>query len=437
MTSLLAVVAVLAAAPVEVARDGFPQWRGPNRDGKSPETGLFAKPWPEGGPSLVWEHLEIGIGYGSPAVVGGKVYVLGGQENQPGSAEWLLCLSADDGKELWRTPLATSPGNFNAGWGGGPRSTPTVAGGFVYALGATGDLVCVNAGDGAKQWAKNLVKDFGGGIPAWGYSESPLVDRGHVVVTPGKKGGMVALDARTGDTVWKCELTHTETRKDQPTPVPDGAGYSSIVAAVVGDVPVYVQQTMSQAVVVRATDGKLLFNGGGANRAIAVIPTPVVADGYAFFTSGYGFGCECFKLTPDGSDGVKAEPVFTKVKALANHHGGVVAVGDHVYGHSDSGGWTCLPFKERNPEPAWQSTKFGKGSILYADGHFVLYSEKGDVSLIKATPEKWDEVGRFTLPKKSPTDKKSGAVWAHPVIAGGKVYLRDFDYLFCFELKVK
>lgn len=420
--SMLCLCLGFPPSTVEVPKTGFPQWQGVHRDGKALDTGLFAK-WPESGPKLAWENLKIGIGYGSPVVHNGKLYILGGEDNKPGSTEWLSCLNTSDGKEVWKVKFETAPGNFNAGWGGGPRSTPTLAGEFVYVLGATGDLFCLKQTDGSQVWMKNLVKDFGGKIPVWGYSESPLIDSGHVVVTPGNKTSMVALNAQTGEKVWACE---------EPN---DAAGYSSIVPTKVGTVPVYIQQTMASAIGVRATDGKLLFKTGSIGRRIAVIPTPVVADGYAFFTAGYGAGCECFKLTPDG-DGVKAEQVYTNNKNLANHHGGVVRVGDYVYGHSDAGGWTCLPFKQTDAEPVWQHQKFGKGSILFADGHLLCYAERsGELTVIKASPDGWKEVGKMSLPKKSPTDKKSGAIWAHPVIADGKLYLRDFDYLFCFQLK--
>lgn len=423
--AVLAACLMLSPAADPTPTADWPQWRGPHRDGKSPTTGLFPNGWPKDGPKLVWENLKIGIGYGSPAIVGGKVYVLGGEAgNKAGAPEWLVCLNAADGQELWRTPLHTSPGQFAADRGGGPRSTPTVAGEFVFVLGSTGDLLCLKAADGSQVWSKNLVKDFGGGIPTWGYSESPFVDGDKVILTPGKKTGMVALNVKTGETIWECKELH------------DGAGYSSILPTKVGDVPVYVQQTMQSAVGVRATDGKLLFKTGEIGRKIAVVPTPVVADGYAFFTAGYGAGCECYKLAPDGNGGVKAEKVYTNNRSMANHHGGVIQVGDYVYGHSDQGGWTCLPFKQTKPEPAWQNPKFGKGSIAYADGHFFCYAERGgELAVIKATPDAWTEVGRMKLPKTSPTSKGSGLVWAHPVIADGKLFLRDFDYLFCLDLK--
>lgn len=402
----------------------WPQWRGPNRDGHSAEVGLFTN-WPADGPKLAWENLKIGIGYGSPVIVGDKLYIMGGESNTAGAAEWVVCLNSTNGKEIWRTPLGTSAGKFNTGWGGGPRGTPTIAGEYLYVVGATGDLLCLKTANGTKVWSKNFVKDFGGNIPTWGYSESVLVDGNNLICTPGgKKGAIVALDAATGKTVWTT------------TDLQDGAGYSSIVPTDVDGTRFYIQQTGSSGVAVRAIDGKLMFKVSSIARKVAVIPSPVVADGYVFFTAGYGAGCECYKLVGDGKGGLKADPVFTKFKTFQNHHGGVLAVGDYIYGHSDSGGWTCFAYKQDKDEAVWNSGKLGKGSVTYADGHLLCYAEKtGELAIVKASPEGWNEVGRMKLPKKSPTDKKDGAIWAHPVIANGKLYLRDYDYLFAFDLK--
>jgi outer membrane protein assembly factor BamB len=379
---------------------------------------------------LLWsvKSLEsVGSGYGQPAVVGDRLYINGREAEQADAPEFCACLGVADGKQIWKAPLGSGPGKFQqTGWGVGPRSTPTVDGEYVYVLGVIGDLVCIQKADGKLVWHKNLVKDFGGKIPTWGYSESVLVDGDNVVCTPGKGTGMVALNKKTGETVWTC------------TNFSDDAGYSSIIPTEVGETREYVQQTMSSAVGVRAKDGKLLWKAGTIGRRIAVIPTPVVADGYAFFTAGYGAGCECYKLGPDG-DNTKAEPVYPKAfKTLADHHGGVIAVGDYVYGHSDAGGWTCFAFKQPKDEAAWQNPKLGKGSISYADGHFFCYTENdGTLVRIKATPDGWQENGRFKIPQQSTTRPKNGKVWPHPVIAQGKLFLRDYELLFCYDLKGK
>jgi len=416
------VLAVGLAATATAA--DWPQWRGPNRDGKSADQGLL-RAWPEGGPKLVWkiDNLDkVGTGYGSLAVVGDRLYAIGAADESKEAKESLVSINTKDGNVVWKTPLGTSPGTFMLqGWGRGPRSTPTVSGDHIYVLGVVGDLVCIKASDGLKVWGKNLKSDFGGAIPKWGYSESPLVDDGKVVCVPGGKGGMVALDSKTGSTVWHCKDFNHET------------GYASIVAADIGGVRQYITQTMKSGVGVAAKDGKLLWEAGELARSTAVIPTPIVKDNHVFFTSGYGAGCELYKLEPDG-DGTKATKVYSKNKAVANHHGGVIEVDGMIYGHSDSKQWFCFDMMAGG-DPVWTSNKLGKGSISYADGYFICYSEgKGEVALIKASKDGWEESGRFTIPKTSATRPGMGKVWPHPVIANGKLYLRDYENLYCYDL---
>jgi outer membrane protein assembly factor BamB len=419
--AVLIALALAAPAPKASSNSDWPQWRGPNRDGKSAETGIN---FPKDGPKLLWEKANVGTGYGSPAVVGNNIYLIGGSDGKAGSMETLHCYGLADGKEIWTLDLGTTPGRFSDGWGGGPRSTPTVTDGHIYALGATGDLVCATT-DGKKVWSKNLVKDFAGKIPQWGYSESPLVDDGRVVVTPGSGTGMLALDAKTGKTAWECKEFK------------DSAGYSSIMPMMLGDKKLYIQQTMEHALGVFAKDGKLAFSTGEIKRRTAVIPTPVISGDHVFFTAGYGAGCECYKLSLNG-DKVKAERVFSN-NAITNHHGGVIGLGDYVFGHSDGGGgWTMLNMKSKDADIAWKSTKLGKGSVTFADGLFFCYAESsGELAVVKAAPDakEWVEVGRMKLPSKSTTRPNNGKVWPHPVIAQGKLFLRDYDKFFVFDLK--
>jgi outer membrane protein assembly factor BamB len=432
----LLLAAVLAAEPVPptipAGANDWPQWRGPNRDGKSTAKGLL-KEWPADGPKLLWKRTDVGTGYGTPAVVGDRFYLIGGDGNKAGEAEFLQCVSVETGKEIWKKPLGTAPGRYLDGWGGGPRSTPTVDGEFVYVLGSTGDLVAMSTKDGAKKWAKNLVSDFGGTIPTWGYAESPLIDGENLMVTPGTKTGVVALNKKTGATVWATKGLDIL------------AGYSSLVITEVGGVRQYVQQSNTSrdnkvrgiAFGVAAKDGTVLWKAGELTRMTAVIPTPVLSGDYVFFTSGYESGCECYKLVPDGT-GTKAVKVFSKYKALANHHGGAIVVDGNVYGHCDRPGnaWVCLAIDSPKDETKWSHSRFGKGSISYADGHFYCYSERdGELVRIKASPEAWEEAGRFKIPETSKKRPNQGRVWPHPVIAGGKLFLRDYDLLFVYDLR--
>ncbi len=418
-------LALLLFAGSTLGAADWPQWRGPNRDGVSTETGLL-KAWPKGGPKLLWQADIGGVGYGSPAVAGGKLYVAGATDNKEGKNEFVVCLDASTGKEVWKADVPEAKGGYLGGWGSGPRGTPTVEGGAVYHLGARGELVRLKAADGKTEWALNLVADFGGGVPAWGYSESVLIDGDALVCTPGgKKGAILALDKATGKERWRC------------TDLEDGAGYASLVPVDVGGVRQYLTQTQAAAVSARAKDGKLMWRKDDLKRSVAVIPTPVVHKGMAFFTSGYGAGCELFKLTSrDGT--TRAETVFTKNKAIANHHGGVVRVGEHLYGHTDTGGkWVCVPFGAA-PEPTWESKQLDKGSISAAGGYLYCYGQqKGTCALVEANPDEWKETGRLELPAKSRFPRGQGMIWAHPVIANGKLYLRDHELLFCFDIAAK
>ncbi len=426
----LLALSLTAPAPKGAAvTDDSPQWRGPNRDGHSPSTGLL-KTWPADGPKLLWKSDKLGAGYSCPAVAGDKLVVLGAEDAKEGTKEFALCLNPADGKQVWRTPIETASGKYLYQWGSGPRGTPTIDGDFVYVLGAKGDLLCLKLADGSKVWDKNLVADLGGGVPQWGYSESVLIDGDRLICTPGgAKGAIASLDKKTGDVRWRS------------TDLKDPAAYASPVITDAGGVKQYVTQTMQSVCSVRADDGKLLWRKTDLSYRIAVIPTPVVYQDHVFVTSGYGAGCELLKLSKDG-DGVKADKVYTS-KVIANHHGGVVRVGEHVYGHSDTGGqWVCLPFLKskdgEEPKPEWTSKKLEKGSITYADGLLFCYGERtGDLVAIEASPKDWKEIGRLKLPEKSKLERRMGQIWPHPVVAHGKLWLRDHEMLFCFDLTGK
>jgi outer membrane protein assembly factor BamB len=423
-----AAAACLFPMTLSLSAADWPQWRGPNRDGVSAEKGLL-KQWPSEGPKLLWKADLGGVGYGSPAVVGDRLYILAAEDAAEGRKEFAVCLNTKDGTPVWKKDLPVGEGGYSTGWGAGPRSTPTADGEHVYLLGARGDLSCRKAADGTEVWAVNLKKDFGGAIPGWGYSESVLIDGDKLLCTPGGKDGTIlALDKKTGKKLW------------QSAELKDGAGYASILAADIAGVRQYITQTMQSAVGVRAADGKLLWRVADLKRAVAVIPTPVIDGNLVFLTSGYGAGCELIKLEKDG-DGVKATVAYTKNPAVANHHGGVIRVGDKIYGHSDRGNrWLCFDYKKGDEDPVWASTSLGKGSLTYADGHFYCLAEnpkKTTVCLIEATPDGWKEKGRFDLPEKTKTERKGGAIWAHPVVANGKLYLRDHELLFCYDVAAK
>ncbi|VTS06675.1 PQQ-binding-like beta-propeller repeat protein [Tuwongella immobilis] len=393
----------------------WPQWRGPNRDGKSSETGLNPS---LSEPKLLWTATGLGNSYSGPAIVGDRIYSMGADKT--GNVEYLFCLDATNGKELWRTVFAKFVDN---NWGGGPRGNPTVDGDRVYGLGAGGDLVCLNTKDGSKVWAVNFPKDLGGKMmSSWNFSESVLIDGDRVICTPGgSKGTLAALNKMTGEVIWRS------------TGLTDPAAYASIQAHELGGIKQYITMTNKGVVGVKADDGKLLWQSPLAKNPTAVIPTPVIKGNLVFVTSGYGAGCGLVKLTPDGKGGITAEDVYDN-KDMSNHHGGVILIDDHVYGHSDRKGWTCMELE--TGKVVWaENKKQDKGSIVYADGHFWLYGEGSHALVtIKATTEGFQEVGRMKLPKETTIRARAGRTWTHPVIANGKLYLRDQDLLFCFDV---
>jgi len=301
----------------------------------------------------------------------------------------------------------------------GLRGASTVDGDRLYVFGQYGELGCFETVTGKELWRKNLEKDFGGSAPNWGYAESPLVDGNKVVFTPGgSKGATVALDKTSGAELWRSkEFT-------------DAAHYSSLVPAENGGARQYIQLTARSVVGVQASDGKLLWRASRGG-SVAVIPTPIQRDGYVYVTSGYGVGDNLFQVSESrGKFSVKE--VYSN-KVMVNHHGGVILVGDFIYGYSDSKGWTCQDFKMGQAK--WQDKeKLGKGCLTYADGHLYLRQEDGlgTVVLIEASPAGYKEHGRFKPPFRS--DKNS---WTHPVISGGKLYLCDQDVLLCYDVKAK
>jgi outer membrane protein assembly factor BamB len=411
---LCAAVLTSLLVPIHLAPGGdWPQWRGPDRNGHSSDTGLLTS-WPEGGPKLVWKIQGLGIGYSSPAVTGGRLYTMGDREG----ASHVLAFDAASGKPLWATRLGEAGA---PGWGGfaGPRCTPTVDGDRVYALGQYGELICVTAADGKEVWRRHLVNDFGGPLPEWGFTESPLVDGPRLVCTPGgPKGAIVLLNKKTGDVIW------------QSTEFTDPAAYASVQRAVIHGVPQYVQLTQESVVGVDTETGNVLWQAKRKGQT-AVISDPIVKGNQVYVTSGYGVGCNLFTISKDG-DGFHADQTYAN-KQMVNHHGGVVLVGDYLYGYSDGKGWVCQELE--TGKMVWrEKRKLPKGAVTYADGRLYLRAEKdsGTIALIEATPDGYRETGRFEQPDR--TKKNS---WTYPIIAGGRLYVRDQDLLLCYDIQAR
>ncbi|HZY86611.1 MAG TPA: PQQ-binding-like beta-propeller repeat protein [Gemmataceae bacterium] len=416
MLSLLGCLLLAGPAP---AAD-WPQWQGPDRNNVSKETGLL-KTWPKGGPKLLWTFAEAGMGYSAPAVVGDRLYTMGAT----GGKDYLFALDVKTGQKVWAAPLGPM---FEQDRGDGPRGTPTVDGDHVYVITGQGTLLCLKTADGTKVWSKDFRKDLSGAMQnRWGYSESPLVDGDKLVCTPGGRLGTVAaFDKKTGAPVWRCEG------------LKDNAAYSSLVVANFGGTRQYVLRTDASVAGVAAKDGKLLWRIARSG-PVAAIPTPVVFTDHVYVTSGYGAGCALIHVTKDG-DKFRADEVYAN-RNMTNHHGGVVLVDGHVYGYSDGKGWVCQDVLKGNL--VWQErSKLDKGSVTCADGQLYCYSEvDGTLVLVPATTAGWKEDGRLKLPRAStlerPRSQRTKNVWTHPVVANGRLYLRDQDLIFCFDVKAQ
>jgi len=396
---ILAAVSPGARVPID-----WPGWQGPDRTGISKETGLL-KEWPSAGPSIVWSASGIGGGYGSMAIVGERLYVQGMRNG----SSIVSALNRADGKQVWSKTLGRAQSNDQ---GEGPRGTPTVDGDRLYVLTEGGDLACLKT-DGSEVWHRNILEDFHGPQLRWLISESPLVDGPHVVVTPGGRGaGMVKLDKMTGKTVWTA------------SDLSDPAGYSSVIAADVQGVRTYMTFTAAAAVGVRANDGKVMFRYRNAANGTANITTPIFFDNKVFFTSSYDTGGALLGLTAQNGSVSANEIYFTR--NMKNHHGGVVLVDGYLYGFNDSI-LTCLEFATGNVK--WRDRSVGKGSVSFADGNLYIQSESNTVGLAEASPTGYREHGRFQIGDKGLPS------WAHPVVSGGRLYVRNQDSLTAYDIK--
>jgi len=399
---------------VSKAQD-WAQWRGENREGIVKATGLNLD-WSEKKPQILWTYRQAGAGYSAPTIVRTTLYCQGASEG----SDFAFALDTRTGKLKWHQVLGAE---FIQDRGNGPRGSVTVDGDKVFLIRGGGQIHCLSAADGQILWTKDLIKDFGGKIMSeWGFSESPLIDGNLLICTPGGVGGtLIALDKNTGNLIWKSkEWT-------------DDAGYSSPVVVEVEGVRQYIQQSSKGVAGVLAKDGKLLWRVEIDGYRGAVIATPVYFDHTVFVTS-WSANCAAIRLTKMGED-FKSDIVYMN-KNLINHHGGVVLVNGYIYGFADGLGWTCLNFK--TGEVVWRHrvpNDIFKGAVIAVQDRLLLLDEKkGLLVVAAASPEGWKEYGRMDIPERSKVETMDNMVWAHPVIADGKLFLRDQDLLFCFNL---
>jgi len=398
-------LALFAGCLTTLPAADWQQWRGPERDGISKETGLLQK-WPEGGPPLAWKATGLGEGFASVAVANGRVITQG----QASGGQAIIAFDEATGRQLWKAPNGEA---YLDRRGGGPRGTPTIDGETVYVLGSNGSLVALEAASGKKLWNTNLLSRFNGRNINWGISESPLVDGRQLIVSPGASGAsVVALDKNNGNVIWKS--------------LDDEAGYSSAIVTEAGGVRQYILLTGEAAVSVRADNGKQLWRYDRVSNSTANIATPVIRGNRVFVSSDYGTGGGLLELSANAG-GVDAKEVYFN-RDMRNHYNTAVLIGDHLYGYS-SQILTCMNFE--TGAVAWQDRAVGKGQVIAAEGLLYLLSEGGVVGLAEVTPEGYRERSRFSIPNgEYPT-------WTLPVVANGRLYLREQDTLYAYDISAR
>jgi len=381
----------------------WPCWLGARHDGRSPDTGLL-KEWPQGGPKLLWKVGDIGNGYSGVAVSGGQVFITGDEAGK------LILFAFDmDGKPRWKVPV-------DAAWTRdhpGARSTPTIDGGRVYLLSGNGVVACHSAKSGARLWSRKM-SEFGGGVPGWGYAESVLILGKLAIVTPGGKSCIVALDKTTGQTVWKSVGFEAP------------AQYGSCLPFTFDKTPLLAAGTNGGIVCVDARTGRVQWSNDFSAHNTANCPTPAYSDGYVFWANGYAKGGICMKLSPRAGR-IAATQAWT-TRDMVCHHGGYIIDNGCIYGNNGDG-WACLDL--RTGQRKWQARGVGKGSLCYADGMLYLFGENGgEAGLATCSPDGLEMKGTFRVQGRGPS-------WAHPVVIGGRLYLRYDTNLYCFDVKAK
>ncbi len=403
---------LLCAATVPQEECEWPCFHGLQRNSKSAETGLL-KEWTEEGPELLWTISGLGEGYSSVSIAEGHLYTAG----MIGKQTYVFAFDLN-GKQVWKKPNGSSwetTLSYARSYTGS-RSTPTYDNGVVYHLGETGRLAAFDCKTGDEIWALELREIFDAEIPEYGYSESIYIDGDRLYCNPaGKKGFMVCLNKENGELIWANTEIQGTVGFSSPI-IAESNGYRQIIAITSNSV--YGADTET---------GKLLWSVEFENDRSNNVADPIFHDGHVFASSGYGKGSILIELRT--SDGKVIPEIVWQTELMDNHHGGVILHDGYLYGAGHSArGWFCLDFM--TGKQMW-NTK-GKGSLFYADNMFYLLEEKGTMKLVRATPEEYDVVSSFEVP-----DGGKGMHWAHPVVCGGRLYVRHADKLFAYDIRGK
>lgn len=397
-------------------REYWPGWKGLTRDNVSPSTGLIDR-WPQSGPKLLWKADGLGNGYSNLAFFGNLIYTLGDRDGHSN----VIALNRADGKVVWATPMGAPAGGSGFP---GTRGTPSTDGRLVFGINQFADLLCVTADTGKKVWSKNLLTDFNGSINKsqqgsheWGYAESPLVYRNLLICTPGgDQGAVVALEKKTGKLVWRS------------TNLKDDCTYASTAVRTIEGVKQIVVLTHKAVSGLDPDSGALLWSAPYGTFGITCTD-PVVVGNYVYVTNAYGQGGFGFKVVKDAAGHFSAQQIYSD-RQLENKHHGLIVNGKFVYSSTERRQLVC--FNIETGEIAWTKDRMngGKTALHAADGNLIARGENGTITLVELNSERYVEKGAFEQP-----DRTDCNAWTYPVVFEGKLYIRDQNQLFCYELK--
>lgn len=386
---------------IATAQD-WPCWRGPNHDGISLEKG-FQVTWDQA-PAKVWQR-EIGSAFSGVSGVAGKVYTCGTSDKK----QVLFCLNADTGDLIWQAPIEDE---YRERQGGdGTRATPAVDDGRVYVLGALGNLICCDAENGKELWHQKFT-----GQPQWGYSGSVLIEGDLAIATAGNDkgagGGLVALNKKTGEQVWQSPSAP--------------AGYSTPYPFTLGEQRCIVGFLSKEAIIVDAKTGKQLWSVPWVTDWDVNAATPIFHEGQLFLSSGYKTGSGVFKLTRQG-DAIHGENAWETMpnKVILGKFQTPVLWKGHLY-VGDEKALKCVEFATGKQK--W-AEELPNATVVLADDHLVVFSEKGELQIAKASPEKYEPTAKAKL--------LDGRCWTIPTLYKGRLYVRNFKVVACFDLKGK